>query len=118
MQRGSQRDDGTTKNIQLKFNFIDPIPKVKIDNEVIDVAPPLSWYEYVWIGLPIVLMFIGGALGGMVGALFTNANGRIFRSERSGISKYGLSAALTISAFMSFIILATLFQVFVSSFTK
>src|SRR5882672_11047337 len=48
--------------IQLKSNFLDPIPKVIFGDETIVLARPLTWYEYLWIGLPVLLVFAGGAL--------------------------------------------------------
>lgn len=108
-------DSGTAVTIQLKYNYLDPIPKVKIGEEMAELASPLKWYEYVWIGIPIVLVFAGGAIGGLVGALSANASGRIFRSDRSSLAKYGLSGVITLGAFVVFLVLAAVFQVLVDA---
>lgn len=94
----------------MKYNYLDPIPKVKVGDETVELASPLKWYEYVWIGIPIVLVFSGGAIGGLVGAMGATASGRVFRSGRGSFAKYGLSAAISLGAFVAFVILATMFQ--------
>jgi hypothetical protein len=108
-------DPGAEISIQLKYNYLDPIPKIKIGDEVVELASPLKWYEYVWIGIPIVLVFSGGVIGGLVGAVAANASGNVFRSDRSGAAKYGLSALITFGAILAFVVLATVFQLLIGA---
>jgi hypothetical protein len=96
--------------IQLKSNFLDPIPKVIFGDETIVLARPLTWYEYIWIGLPILLVFAGGGLGALVGLAATYTSARIFRSDRSVFAKYGLTAVISIVALIAFVILAAIAQ--------
>jgi hypothetical protein len=96
--------------IQLKSNFIDPIPKVIFGDETIVLARPLTWYEYVWIGLPILLVFTGGGLGALVGVAATYASARIFRSDRGALAKYGITALISVVALIAFVILAVIAQ--------
>jgi hypothetical protein len=106
-------DSGTEVPVRLKYNFLDPIPKVTVAGEPVALAPPLKWYEYAWAGLPVLLVFAGGAIGGFVGALGACASGRVFRSDRGAVAKYGLSALITVGAFVAFVILAAIFQLLV-----
>ncbi len=106
-------DTGRERQIQLKYNFLDPIPKIKIGDEISVLASPLKWYEYCWIGIPIALIVAGGAIGGFCGALAASVNGRIFRADRGVVSKYLLSGALTLGAFIAYVILATVFQILI-----
>jgi hypothetical protein len=108
-------DAGQDTTIELKYNFLDPIPKVKVAGDSIELAPPLHWYEYAWIGIPVLLIFVGGAIGGFVGALGAVASGRVFRSGRSAPAKYGLSALITLGAFIAYAVLATAFQLLVGT---
>jgi hypothetical protein len=103
-------DAGTGIPIKLKYSFLDPIPKLTIGEEPVELAPSLKWYEYGWLGIPVLLIFMGGAIGGFVGALAACASGRVFRSNHSTLAKYGLSALITVGAFIAFVILATVFQ--------
>lgn len=108
-------DSGAEITIQLKYNYLDPIPKIKIGEEVTELANALKWYEYVWIGIPIVLVFSGGAIGGFVGAIAANTSGRLFRGDRSSLAKYGLSALVTLGALVAFIVLATAFRLLIGA---
>jgi hypothetical protein len=108
-------DSGAEILVQLKFNLVDPLPTLKIGEETIKLADSLKWYEYVWSGLPILLMFGGGALGGLVGGAATVTNGRIFRSERSSTSKYALAALITVSAAVVYLVLAIALRVAIGS---
>jgi len=60
-QKYQLRDNsGREVEVRLRSNVFDPIPKVEIDGQTITLARPLTWYEYAWMGLPIVLVFAGG----------------------------------------------------------
>lgn len=96
--------------IQLKGTFLDPIPKVIFGDETIVLARPLTWYEYVWIGLPVLLVFTGGGLGALVGLVATYTSARIFRSDRGALAKYGITALVSIVALIAFVILAVIVQ--------
>jgi hypothetical protein len=111
-------DSGAETSIQLKYNYLDPIPKIKIGEDVIDIASPLKWYEYTWIALPIALIVTGGAIGGLCGGMAANVSGRIFRSDRGIFAKYGLSALVMFGAVIAFVILATVFQLLIGAPNK
>jgi hypothetical protein len=110
-----KNDDGAETTIQLKYNFLDPIPKIKIGENTLELASSLKWYEYVWIGIPILLVFAGGAIGGVFGGAAAVTNGRLFRSDRSLLSKYGFSLLTTIGAVILYIIFAIAFQIIVGA---
>jgi len=104
-------DSGVEKLIQMRYNLVDPVPTLKIDGEAVNLLEPLQWYEYAWSGLPILLVFTGGALGGLVGGVATMANGRLFRSDRGSIAKYGLAGLITVAAVVVFFVLAVALRV-------
>jgi len=99
-------DTGAQKLIQMRYNLVDPVPTLKIDGEAANLAEPLQWYEYAWSGVPILLVFAGGALGGFVGGVATMANGRLFRRQLGLLAKYGLTGLITAAAVMIFFVLA------------
>jgi len=74
-------------------------------NETIVLARPLTWYEYIWIGLPILLVFAGGGIGALVGVMVTYTSARIFRSDRGALAKYGITALISVVAVVAFVIL-------------
>jgi hypothetical protein len=108
-------DSGAEALVQIKYNLVDPVPTLKIGEETIKLVEPLQWYEYAWSGLPILLVFTGGALGGLVGGVAAVANGRLFRSDRGAIAKYGLAGLITVSAAVAFFVLAVALRLAIGS---
>lgn len=103
-----QRNDGIKQVVQLKQVFIDPVPQVIIDDEVIHLVKPLSVLQWLWSALPIILAFIGGALGGGIGGAAFWINAHIFRSEMSAMEQYLLTGLTTAISVFLFLILSTL----------
>jgi hypothetical protein len=105
-----ESDVGQETSVELKYNLLDPIPKVKVADETLELAPSFQWYEYAWIGIPVFLVAIGGAIGGFVGALGAVANGRVFRGTYSTGAKYAIAGLVTLGAVVAYVVLATVFQ--------
>lgn len=101
-----RRNDGVDVIAQLRGVFVDPIPQVTIDGKTIKIAEPLPWYVWVWSGLPIVLLFMGGALGGGLGAAAMMINGRIFRADMHGALKFAITGAISLVTTLVFFTLA------------
>ena len=106
-----KNDAGDDTSVRIDAVFIDPIPVVKIEAEVVHLAPAFSWYEYVWIGIPVLLVFVGGALGGGLGVAAGYSNTRIFRSDLGTGIKYLLTGLTTAAALVAFLVLATVIQI-------
>ena len=104
---------GQPHEVKLKASFLDPIPKVILDGTTIELARPLAWYEYAWMGLPILLVVAGGALGALFGIAGTYASTRIFRGERGSAAKYALSGLVSVGAVAGFLAAAVAFQLLV-----
>jgi hypothetical protein len=101
--RFSLRDNtGNTREVRLRSNGFDPIPKVEIEGATLVLARPLAWYEYVWMGLPLVMVVGGGALGALFGLGAVYASARVFRGDGSAAAKYGLSALISLAAVVAF----------------
>ena len=105
---------GRSRVIKLKGNGLDPIPKVDIDGTIISLTRPLAWYEYTWMGLLIILVFSGGALGAIFGLLATYSSARIFRSDRGTGSKFSLSGLVSLGAVAGFFVSVTVLQLVIS----
>jgi len=63
-------------------------PVLKINDKKYKMTESLKWYEYVFGGLPIVLIFGGGLIGGAAGGVATVINYTIFREEAPVANKY------------------------------
>jgi hypothetical protein len=84
-------DSGLQFLAEMDLNCVETIAVIKIGGKSISVAKPLRWFEYAWICLPLLLMFVGGMLGLIAGwgsAIFST---RIFKSDLSAVAKYLLA---------------------------
>ena len=117
--RFSLRDNsGHEREIRLKTNGLDPVPKVQIGDQTIELARPLAWYEYLWMAIPIALVFVGGGLGALFGLVGVYSSARIFRSDRGTAAKYGLSALISLGAALAFFAGALAVQLLIGSPSK
>lgn len=87
------------------------VPRLEVDGKRINVVEPLKWYEWVWSGLPILLIFVGGAIGAVAGIVAFGVNTQIFRSARSTALKFLLTAAVSALAVVVYVVLATLLSI-------
>jgi hypothetical protein len=101
-----QSNVGSTIAVRLKGRFLDPIPNLIVGGKTIQVMPPLAWYQYVWMTIPMVLLFLGGAIGGLCGGLAAGFSSRIFRSDRSQGMKYALTGLISLGAFVAYFVVA------------
>ncbi len=110
-----RNNNGKEVEVKIQSKFLDPIPKVEIASRVIELARPLKWYEYTWMGLPIILIFIGGALGALFGIMAVYSSSRVFRSERTAIAKYIIIGAISLCAVLVYFVLAIMLQSIIAS---
>jgi len=86
-------------------------PKLVVDEEVIEIVNPMKWYEMAWSAIPIFLVFVGGMLGGVIGATGFIINASIFRSKLNVIFKYAITAGVSLIS----LVLSGLLAMFISS---
>ena len=104
-----KRDDGTEVTAKFKPIFLDPVPQIIInDSQTVKVVEPLQWYQWLWAGLPIALIFVGGVLGGLFGFIATTLSIRIFRSEMSSGLQYLAVGGISVLAVVSYLVVAIL----------
>jgi hypothetical protein len=82
--------------LEVKPSIFDGGLNVFVNGTKIPVTRPLKWYEYLMGGLPILLIFFGGAIGGLFGAIGACCNFMIIRSKLNIVVK--ILAVLGISA--------------------
>lgn len=86
------------------------IPQLIVDGKTIILAKPLQWYQWIWGGWPVALLFVGGALGAIAGLIAFSINAQVFRSEMSNVVKYILTAAVSGIAVVAYFIAAVIFS--------
>jgi hypothetical protein len=102
------RNDGREVVVTWRPQLLD-MPKLVVDGKTIDIVKPLHWYEWVWSALPILLIIIGGALGGITGIIAFSINSKIFRSEQATLLKYIYTLLISVGSVIVFYAAATLF---------
>ena len=85
------------------------VPDLLVDGTTVQVVEPLKWHEWLWAGLPLSLIFFGGALGGGLGALAFSLNIRIFRSSARGWLKFIGCMGISLITVLLFVLIAALF---------
>ena len=108
------RDDGIEVVAKLKItNFLDPVPQLIINEKLVKVVEPLTWYQLIWSGLPLLLVFIGGLSGGLAGGAAVAINGRIFRTQINEVLKYVIIGMISITSLFAYMVLAMLFSLLI-----
>jgi hypothetical protein len=91
--------------------LIDLCSAFRIKGQKITIREPLAWYQYVWGGWPLLLIFSTGAIGGaLMGAAMGTNIFVIFRSKLNGFLKYLLSFFVSISAVFLFGVICLIAQ--------
>lgn len=102
-----RRNDGKDVIATWKNSFLD-VPALMVDGKTINVVTPLKWYEWTWNALPVLLVTMGGALGGVIGVLAFSGNLKIFRSSENPVLKYILTGVVSFVAVVVYFILGIL----------
>ena len=104
------RDDGTEVVARVRPSFfVDPVPAVEIGDQKIHVVRAFQWYEIAWLGLPVLLGFVGGAIGAGVGLGAMIVNATIMRSDRPAVLRYLLTGGVSIIAVVAWFVIAIVF---------
>ncbi len=102
-----QRNDGKQVTASWKPQFFGlDVPQLIVDGKTINLAEPLKWYQWIWGGWPVLLLFIGGALGAITGMIAVAINAKVFRAEMSGVLKYLVSGMVSVLAVVAYFIVA------------
>ncbi len=105
-----RREDGSEVVAFFKSGFPDPAPVLVVGTQTIKLAEPLKWYQWAWAAWPIILILLGGAICGLLGGGAAAINAQIFRSDKSALTKYALTAVISIVAFVAWLFVASLAQ--------
>jgi hypothetical protein len=109
-----QSSDGKQVVTKWKPQFMGlDVPQLVVDDKVINLALPLKWYQWIWGGLPIALVFVGGALGAIAGIIGFTINTKVFRTEMNSVLKYVVSGMVSILTVVAYFIAATLFTILI-----
>lgn len=98
--------DGEALSFRIKLGFDLYSPKIEFGGTVIEVVPALPATLVVWAYLPLVLIFLGGAVGGLCGGAATYGMLATFHSRLPWVAKAILGLALPVVAFFIYLLAA------------
>ena len=109
-----QRNDGKQVTATWKPQFLGlDIPQLTIDGKTIRLVDPLKWYQWIWGGWPVILIFAGGLLGGAAGLIGLLLNAKVFRTDLSGGLKYIVTGAISTLAVIAYFAAAVILSLII-----
>lgn len=102
-----RRNDGKEVVARFQPAFLD-VPKLEVDGQAIQVVEPLKWYEWIWNGIPLLIVFLGGMIPALIGFAAFSINITLFRSQKNTLTKYGLTALMSFAALAFLLLLAVI----------
>lgn len=110
----SLHDDNDNPVVVEVKSILDPIPTIILDGEKIQLAPVLVWYQYIFIFLPLLLILVGGAIGGVIGFIGAMINSSIIRSQVFPALRYILTILVTFACYLTYFLLAGIISYFLT----
>jgi len=71
---------------------------------------PLPKQAHIMCGWPLMLVFIGGAIGGGLGGCAYGINVKIYKSNMPAAAKVALNILTGVAAFVTWIVLVRIFR--------
>lgn len=99
-------DFGEVVSVQFSPELMGHLPTLKLDGESIALIHSLTWDEYVWSSLPLLLVFVGSALGAVIGYFGVLINIKIMRTGRSALVRYGLTSVTNLFSLLVLLLVA------------
>lgn len=116
MRYALRDNQGNHVPARLRFNGLDPVPRIQAGGKIFQVARPLKWYEYAWISFPVIMVIAGGFLGAICGMPAVYSSAWIFRSDRRPALKYVLTGAISLGSILAFAAVAVSLHSFVRAY--
>jgi len=97
--------DRTEIKMEIKGFTFDFQPRVTIGGKFISVARKLRWYETLLASLPVILVFNGGALGGLCAFIGVTSNFKTLRGESDKFLRLFLVLLITVGSFLGYMMI-------------
>jgi hypothetical protein len=68
--------------------------------------PKLTWYQHIWIGWPMGLVAVGGAIGGACGGAAWVLNKRVFHATSNPLLRYLWTGLISVASIFTYIVVA------------
>lgn len=95
---------GKERQMKILGAGFDGVPRVFIDGKGLQIARKLYWYEYLVVCMPLAIIFIGGTMGAVIGAIAAAFNFNIIRREYSYAVRLLLVLAISVAAVLLYLL--------------
>ncbi|PRD57140.1 hypothetical protein [Sphingobacterium gobiense] len=92
-------DSGEIVRAYPKPRYTDIAPALEIDGIRYDTVDKLAWHQYTLCLIPLLLLFIGGGIGGIIGGVASAFNLQTIRATKSVTTNYLKVIGITLLAF-------------------
>lgn len=106
-----RKRNGENTSVFIQSAFFDTVPLLLVNGKKIHIVPPLAWHQYIYSGLPLFLIFVGGVVGAVLGMVAFIINIRIMRGNLKIPLKYGSILGVNIVTFFVYVALSLLVTV-------
>ncbi len=110
-----RKSDGSKTSVFFQNAFFDTIPRLVVNGEIIRIVPPLQWYQYVYCGLTLFLIFFGGAIGAVISMIGFLMNIRTMRSQNKVWLKYLIILGTHVAVMILYVAISLFIQVMTNS---
>ena len=66
------------------------------------------WYHYIWIGWPLIMVALGGAIGGGLGGAAAAINYKVFQKTQNPVLRYVWTGLISVAAIVAYVVCATM----------
>lgn len=101
-----RQPEGPALRIKLKPRFVDPYPRMFVDDVEVVVMKSMPALATFWACVPLLCLLLGGCIGGIIGALATTTNYRLLRSSHPPLVRYLMVSAVNVGTLFFFVVLA------------
>jgi hypothetical protein len=98
--------NGKPVRVQITGGGLD-LPKIDVDGTPVLLGRPLTVLEYAIGGVPLVLVFVGGAIGGVSGGVAAMFNYRVLRTATSTSTKVLGVLGISGLSFLAYVVIAS-----------
>jgi hypothetical protein len=67
----------------------------------------LTWYQQAWIGLPFIMMIVGGLIGGLCGGAAWAINQAVFQKTKHPVLRYVWTGLISAASVIAYIVIVT-----------
>jgi len=110
--------DGRVEELKIRRDFRKFVYTIVFQGDKKELEDRLSILDYVIGYLPFLFVFLGGAIGGIIGYYTASFNISVIRQEPRVIKKYAIAVGTTLLSFIFYLILSESILLLIASMSS